>query len=307
MTMPIAISRAEASPGVIDVNVEIENAEYPQIRLFTVAKNVSHKPLNDCNGSWVACGPETVKDFSATLYFFGREIYKKLNQPVGLIHTSYGGSPIEAWISEPVLQSEPVAATIVERWRNILIYPEKLEKYKKDLATWEHDFEEAKNKGIPLPQKPDTPVKNADHHQPSVLFNAMLSPLIPFSIKGVVWYQGESNADHAWQYRKLFPLMVVDWRKRWQQGIFPFYFVQITNLAPYWPEPQWAELRQAQFESLKIIPNTGMAVTIDIGESNEIHPKNKQEVGRRLALIALAKTYGKNIEYSGPIYKKLYS
>jgi hypothetical protein len=305
MTMPVAISKAKASPGVIDANTEIKNADYPQIRLFTVTQNVSHKPLDDCNGSWTICSPETVKDFSATLYFFGRDIYKNLNQPVGLIHTSYGGSPVEAWISEPVLKGEPVAAAIIERWRNALIYPEKMEKYKRDIDIWEHDFNEAKNKGALLPEKPKAPVKGPDHHQPSVLFNAMLSPLIPFHIKGVIWYQGESNADRAWQYRRLFPLMVADWRKRWQEGDFSFYFVQITRFkaTPRWPEPQWAELRQAQLETLNIIPNTGMAVTIDIGETDEIHPKNKQEVGRRLALIALAKTYGKNIEYSGPIYK----
>jgi len=293
--------------GVNDANDEIKNACCPSIRLFTVKKTISGKPLEDCIGQWVECSPETIAHFSAVLYYFGREINKELNQPVGLIHASWGGTAVETWTSESALKDEPVSAEILQKWYDDLkTYPLAHDAYEQALVRWENDIIKLRAENKALPSKPLKPSCGIDdYHQPSVLFNAMINPVIPFGMKGVVWYQGESNADRGWQYRNLFPLMIKDWRNRWQQGIFPFYFVQIANFKaiPTWPEPQWAELRQAQFETLKSSKNIGMAVTIDIGESNDIHPKNKKEVGRRLSLIARAKSYGEDIEYSGPIYK----
>jgi sialate O-acetylesterase len=141
-------------------------------------------------------------------------------------------------------------------------------------------------------------------NRPTIIYNAMINPILSYTIKGVIWYQGESNADRATQYRQLFPLLINDWRQKWGEGNFPFYFVQLANYnaADQGPAADWPALRDAQLSTLAV-PNTGMAVTIDIGDANRIHPQNKQEVGRRLALIARAKTYGEDIPYSGPIYK----
>ena len=165
-------------------------------------------------------------------------------------------------------------------------------------GTWQYKI------GMNMTEIPAAPQTWNDPNQPTVLYNAMISPIVPFTIKGAIWYQGESNADRAYQYRELFPLMIKDWRKQWKSD-FPFYFVQLANYMPELPQPAeaaWAELREAQFQTLLHLENTGMAVTIDIGEAKDIHPKNKQEVGRRLALIARANTYNENITFSGPVY-----
>ena len=163
------------------------------------------------------------------------------------------------------------------------------------------------SKGIELKDLPRRPQPPTSPNRPTVLYNAMVHPLIPYAIRGAIWYQGESNAERAYQYRTLFPTMIRDWRKNWGQGNFPFYFVQLANFLSVQPEPvddTWAELREAQLMTLSE-SNTGMAVIIDVGEANNIHPKNKQDVGKRLALIARNKVYGENIAYSGPIYKSM--
>ena len=151
---------------------------------------------------------------------------------------------------------------------------------------------------------PQLPTQSNSPNRPTLIYNAMISPILPYTIKGVIWYQGESNADRPYQYQQLFPLLINDWRSKWGEGNFPFYFVQIANYAAtdQPPAADWPALREAQLKTLSL-PNTGMAVTIDIGDNNRIHPQNKQEVGRRLSLIARAKTYGEDIPYSGPIYK----
>lgn len=246
---------------------EIAAADYPEIRLFTVARQVAKEPVDDCDGQWRPCSPETVPDFSAVGYFFGRTLHKQLNVPVGLINSSWGGTIAEAWTSAQGLVGEPDYVPILERGASF---------------------------------KPNNP------NQASVLFNGMIRPLIPFAMRGAIWYQGESNCSRAAQYQKLFPALIRNWRTEWGQGDFPFLFVQ---LAPYRygnADPRnCAELREAQRLTLQTVPNTGMAVTTDIGNVKDIHPRNKQEVGRRLALWALAKTYGKDLVYSGPLYKEM--
>lgn len=243
---------------------EIAAANYPEIRLFTVARSIAQEPQDDCQGEWVVCSPETIAGFSAVLYYFGRHLHQEVNIPMGLINTSWGGTIVEAWTSRETLESDPDYQPILER-----------------SAVF----------------RTDTP------NQASVLYNGMVHPIIPFSIRGVTWYQGESNVSRAVQYQKLFPAMIADWRQHWGQGDFPFYFVQ---LAPYRYrnlDPRMcAELWEAQRLTLQV-PNTGMAVTMDIGNIEDIHPKNKQDVGRRLALWALAKDYGQeDLVYSGPLY-----
>lgn len=421
---------------------EIAAANFPSIRLFTVEKDIAYAPRNDVKGRWSACSPATVRSFSATAYFFGKELYNKLQVPIGLIHASWGGTVAEAWTSEAGLRSmedfdkELNTIDSVHRNREAIIRHDRMNDLKWQQAQhdnggaytgaadgtgwktmkvpgfWEDaglpdidgvvwfkrvvnipgawagkelemdlgpiddrdvlyvngvaadstmlGFTWAAERHYTIPGKlvkagdnvialkiiddggsggmygkaeqmvlyPKTgtaasgiklngewqyklaavkpkPVLNTWPNQPSVLYNAMIAPLVPFAIKGAIWYQGESNVGRAKQYTTLFPLMISDWRHQWGQGSFPFYFVQIAPFK-YWGETtQAAELRDAQRRSLSLAPNTGMAVTLDIGNTENIHPADKPEVGRRLALWALSTTYKKNVgTYSGPLYQR---
>ncbi len=437
----------------------VAQANYPEIHLFTVQKNTSASALDDVKGRWVVTTPDQVGQFSAVGYFFGRELYQHLKIPMGLIHTSWGGTPAEAWTSHEALASVPDLKPILDRYQESLeSLPEQRENYKRALADWERKnlYQDPGNKGealgyadpaliqtgwsqmnlpqffetaglmidgavwfrkeIDLPASwaekdltlnltaiddfdvtyfngkrvgetgNDTPnsylvprrysvpgalvrpgrnviavrvfdrageggfgraelmslvsagAKEAEaislagpwsykvelalepkrpdygsrpelpgptnQNSPSVLYNAMLAPLTRYAIRGAIWYQGESNAGRAYQYRTLFPTMIRDWRTAWNQGDFPFYFVQLANWQAAKAEPgesDWAELREAQTMTLQS-PQTGMAVIIDIGDANDIHPRNKLDVGKRLAVWALAETYHQKIEPSGPLY-----
>lgn len=431
-----------------DYEKEIAAANYPGIRLLQIDHTTSNVPLNDAkvsNGGWTACTPEYVAGFSSVAYFFAREIYKKTKVPIGLIHTSWGGTIAEAWTSGPALKKMPDFAEAVNRIESAETkageetYEQKVKTWQKSIVEkdsgnadgkfnwatskdvvpgwqsmtlptlWENaslpDFDgvvwfrkkvmipaawagkdinltlgtidedditwfngekigqtEGSNKprsytipgslvkegenemtvrvfdgsgngglygdakmltlssangeqislagpwmykvGLNLKGLPK-PVDTNGPNRATVLYNAMIHPFIPFSIRGVIWYQGESNAGRAYQYRTLFPTLINDWRKNWGEGNFPFYFVQLANFLKATDQPKesaWAELREAQSKTLSL-PNTGMAVAIDIGNALDVHPKNKQEVGRRLALIALAKDYGQKIIFSGPMYQ----
>ena len=434
---------------------EIANAMYPNMRLYTVDQRISFSPLNDVDSDgWHRCSPQTVGGFSATAFFFGRDIYESLDIPVGLIHTSWGGTPAEAWTSESGLAGYPDYLEMIEENKSISTDPESLKvmynrmsvAYDEAMEEWiqyvtendmgmndlpwyhtNYDASDWKKMKIPgvwegsdvgkydgivwyrnefkLPESwmtdsisielgaiddmdytylngeligetdvyntkrvyrvarerlksgineivvrvidytgsggfwgqpeelkivsdqgesislagmwrykvaidlADIPSKakmpRRPQYLPSVLYNAMIHPLIPFSFRGAIWYQGESNAGRAYEYRSLFPNMIKDWRAKWDQGNFPFYFVQLANYKPvskFPAESEWAELREAQLMTLSL-DNTGMAVIIDIGEANDIHPKNKQDVGKRLALIARHHDYNEDVIYSGPLYK----
>lgn len=443
MEMPVA-----GWGKINDYEKEMAAANYPNIRLLQVEHMTSSVPLADAKvtkGGWVPCTPENVAEFSSAAYFFAKEIYSKTNIPIGLIHTSWGGTIAEAWTSGTALRAMPefvAPLTTVEtenkeeaqkayvlkaqQWQNLIaekdsgynqgkpvwlandldvskwhdmVLPSILEKtlpnfdgviwlHKKVIVpddwagkpiklslgavddadiTWFNGekigemavyntprvytipgnlvkageniitirvfdgsgngglYSDAKllylangndqqiplnnawqyHIGLNLKSMPPFPTDPKSPNRPSVLFNAMINPFTQYAIKGVIWYQGESNSGRAYQYRQLFPTMINDWRNRWGEGDFPFYFVQLANYYITEPQPSasdWAELREAQFKTLSL-PNTGMAVAIDLG-GYDIHPKNKQEVGRRLALAALAKTYGNNLEYSGPIFQE---
>ena len=431
---------------------EIANANYPNIRLLQVKKATSNKPLNsfeaDADG-WMECTSANIPEFSAVAYFFGRELNKNLDIPIGLIHTSWGGTPAESWVSESTLSNMPEYIDRIKDFKSLPEDPEEQNKLFEEIeANWyneieardfgiqdgavaaqpnldEGDWETAtipgfweysslpsfdgivwyrKTLNIPkewsgkdlllslgaiddnditffngvevgktegffiereyiiskdlvkegkatiavrvtdtggdggfnsdkekiflslngnsaqkiiiagdwrykasvdITQIPRKHLYKHDHpHNPTTLYNAMIAPLVPYSVKGAIWYQGESNADRAYQYRTLFPLMIEDWRTQWQTEL-PFYFVQLANFMQTKTEPaesEWAELREAQLQTLRL-NNTGMAVSIDIGDATDIHPKNKQDVGKRLALGALKKTYNLDITHSGPIYK----
>jgi len=292
----------------VDSNAEIASANYPQIRLFTVTKKVADKPESDCAGKWQECNPQTVWGFSAVGYFFGRYLHKELNAPIGLINTSWGGTPAEAWMSRQFLESDADFKPILERGEEAITkYPILKEKYEQEMKKFDETAAQLKAEGKKVPRRPQIgpPIGPGHPNLPTGLYNGMLAPLMPYGIRGAIWYQGESNADRAYQYRKLFPAMIKCWRSNWAQGDFPFLFVQLANYMHTVAEPnesEWAELREAQLMTLAE-PNTGMAVIIDIGEANDIHPRNKQDVGKRLALWALAKTYGKDVVYSGPTYQ----
>jgi sialate O-acetylesterase len=237
-----------------------------------------------------------VKDFTAVGYFFGRDLQKALKVPVGLIHSSWGGSPAEVWVRESVLAANSELKTILDA------YPKSFEGYQKALADYEAKAAKAKAKEAKQPalRRPTAPWK------PAELYNGMIAPLLPYAIKGAIWYQGESNASRAAQYRALFSTMIQNWRRDWKLGDFTFLEVQ---LAPYMEiktepaESAWAELREAQLLATRLLPNVGMAVITDVGDPKDIHPKKKEPVGARLALAARGIAYGEKIEYSGPVYK----
>jgi sialate O-acetylesterase len=435
--------------GPIDNSAaEIAGANYPNIRLFTVPRVFADQPMDDCKGKWLACTPETIKDFSATGYFFGRELFKNLNIPIGLVHTSWGGTVAEAWMSEefaatiPAFTTEPgkldvqkfkaaklvdfnkrqaewaaaigfqpgdkapewaakatsdaswkempvpaewsksgigahvglvdyrlvfkvpdswvgkelvlelgpidemditwvngklvgshlnvsdwatnrvyeIPAGIVQKGDNLLavqvantsglggingkpemlkISPKKAKKGQSLAGNWQVRKGGAFSMLKPMPDCIDCGEPNL----PTVLYNGMIAPIVPFSIKGAIWYQGESNRYDGELYKKIFPKMITNWRHDWNRGEFPFYFVQI---APYTYQDKYSTglLREAQDFTMRTVPNTGMVVTMDIGNIKNIHPANKQDVGKRLAYWALAKDYGKkDVVFSGPIFK----
>lgn len=290
-----------------DPEREIAAANYPQIRLFSVERRVAETPQDDCKGRWVVCSSETVADFSAVAYYFGRELHRELKRPVGLIHSSWGGTPAEAWTSPQMLEENPTFDPILKRYRQALAdYPEAMARYKAALEEWNEAATKAKAEGRRAPNRPGAPFGPGHPHTPGGLFNAMIAPLIPYTVRGAIWYQGESNAGRAYQYRDLFPSMIRSWWRSWRHD-FPFLFVQLANFRAVKDEPgesDWAELREAQLMALEM-PNTGMAVIIDIGEADDIHPGNKQDVGKRLSLWALANTYRKDVVYSGPLYRSM--
>ncbi len=443
--------------NTVDGAEAVAQANYPEIRLFTVEHNTATSALEDVQGRWVVTTPEDAGTFSAVGYFFGREIYQQVKVPIGLINTSWGGTPAEAWTALEALRSSPELKPILDRYESSLnAGPQTKQAYERALAEWEEKnlYLDSENKGeaqgyadpatstvdwskmdlpkqfetagllidgvvwfrkvvdVPAtwagrdlvlnltaiddydityfngkkigstgretpnsymvprkyvvpgslvrsgqnviavrvfdrageggfgrggemslrgaggeeislrgdwsykvelalePKRPDwgsrpEPVGASNQNSPGVLYNAMLAPLVPFSIRGAIWYQGESNAGRAYQYRTLFPTMIRNWRSVWGYD-FPFYFVQLPNWRARQDQPgesDWAELREAQAMTLRE-PRTGMAITIDVGDGDDLHPRNKLDVGRRLATLALANVYGKEIIPSGPLFDR---
>jgi len=434
----------------IGAEEEIAKSANPLLRQFLVKKSAIPQPTDKVEGSWVLATPETSGGFSAVGYYFAKDLQNTLKVPVGLIHTSWGGTPSEAWTSQEAIKSNPDLKASSERlWEIIPAFPKQLTTFIEELKTWlkangREDRKTAdraafagvdvstegwtpvklpgviKGEGLPangavwirkdvtFAEKPKSGIRinfgdlngidslywngklvkeytvethpgagvvrnyninlddikvgrnvvalrifaptqppqvkavpsgvpftapaewlaKAEFELPalaadakpapvapvaptgpqnvaSYLYNGMINPIVPYAIKGVIWYQGESNAGRSYQYRTAFPLMITDWRTKWDQGDFPFYFCQLANFQAKTPTPGesgWAELREAQSLTLGL-PNTGQAILIDIGESGDIHPRNKKDVGQRLARIALAKDYGQDIVYSGPVYK----
>jgi sialate O-acetylesterase len=293
--------------GAKNAEQEVAAANYPMLRLFIVKKAVAGKPQSDVQGQWVVASPATVGSFSAVGYFFGRDLYQAMKFPVGMIDTSWGGTEAEAWTSDEALEADPDVKVAADSWRQrIAEFPHALELYEQKLGEWEKAAEEAETNGKVAPPMIDAPKDPRSHPwRGAGLWNGMVAPLTPYAIAGTIWYQGESNASFGYQYRKVFSTMIRQWRASWGEGDFPFLFVQLASYSVGGPPPDtWPVLRESQEKTLAL-PKTGMAVAIDIGESHDIHPKNKQEVGRRLVLAAEAIAYGRKIEYRGPTFKSL--
>ncbi len=270
-----------------------------RVRQFRVAIRLADTPAADCEGHWTPADPKTVGYFTAVGYFFARELHRRTGWPVGLINASRGSTPIESWMSATALASQPAFEVVAERWRQVLQdYPERQRRYESARRQWQ----ERRKEGAPSAPEPRPPRGPGHYSTPSGYFNAMIHPLIPYAVRGMLWYQGEANHPRAPEYRALFSAFATDLRSRWSQERFPIYYTQISSHEkPTDPSRQmWAYLREAQTQCLAL-PDTGMAVTIDIGEADDIHPRNKQEVARRLMLIARAKLYDEALEYSGPL------
>ena len=281
-------------------------ANFPAIRHFLVKQTVSTNPLSEVSGSWQVCSPATVTNFTAVGYFFGRDLHKALGVPVGLLHTSWGGTPAETWTRKEAFETNPLLAPILARYTNdIATYTARLAKYQSDEPRLKEEYTNAVAKALaeakPTPRPPAPPKDPLKwQNSPSMLFNGMLHPVIPYAMRGVIWYQGESNSGRAKEYRDLFPAMIADWRSLWGEGNFPFLFVQ---LAPY--RGTGPEIRESQLLTLSKSTNTAMVVTTDHGAANDIHPTEKEPVGQRLALAARALAYGERIEYSGPLFREV--
>lgn len=285
----------------------ILTANHPGIRLISVPQVGTQEAQDDFNGAWTVCSPESVADFSAVGYFFGRRLHHALDVPIGLIDNAWGGSAAEAWVSRDVLEKDGNYDELMAWWRD----QEASYDYDAILADWEKQAAEwdAMPEGERAPNRPRRPGNLMTGNQrPANIYNGVLHPTIGYGIRGVIWYQGESNAGRAYQYRHLFPLLIQHWRDEWGQGNFPFYYVQLADFMAETDEPGdsgWAELREAQTMTMDRLPNVGEAVIIDVGEGRDIHPRNKQTVADRLARWALARDYKKDIQFRGPAYQSM--
>lgn len=309
--MAFGLSRA------INHEQEIAQADYPKMRFFKVGPNTAEQPQSTCVGTWQICAPKMAPGCSAVAYFFGRELHQELKVPIGLITSAWGGTPAESWTSQGTLEGSTEFRAVFTAWaKTVAESPKALERYRTvELAKWEQEAAAAKAAGKPEPKKPREPNgPNTPHLRPTALYNGMIAPLAPYGFRGVIWYQGEANAagTRAEAYRRLLPLMIANWRTTFGNE-FPFYLVQIANFGPDvtkvpsdpWPVVPWAVLRESQAQVATTVPKSGMAVAIDVGNPDDIHPANKQAVGHRLALVALAKEYGKAVECSGPVAKAM--
>src|SRR5215472_1491766 len=280
-------------------------ADHPLIRLFNVSRQVAFKHRSGPLGVWLACSPTSVKEFSAIGYYFAVEVQRQLQVPLGMINSSYGGSQAEAWTPEEYLRASPDLLPTVERTK---IWDAERAQVKIDydekLKAWRESADRAKAAGARPQPSPAVPDALREYRIAASIYEGMIAPLIPFSIRGACWYQGESNEARAQQYGILLPTMIRAWREQWHEGDFPFAIVQLPNYRDPKPEPAdeaWSHVREAQRRTALSVADTGLVVTIDIGEAHDIHPKDKRDVGQRMARWAMAAVYGKRITRSGPM------
>lgn len=315
----------QANTRVTNAPAELAAARWPLVRHVRIATRVADAPADTAATSgWQLTAPETVGEFTAVGYFFARDLFQKLGVPIGLVNSSVGGTPVESWLSPAAIASNPALGVVAERWReNLAAFPANRAAHEAALAVWTAAETKAKAdaavagaktkpktdgarthaawlKKNPRPRAPRGP---GDAWTPTGLFNGMINPLLPYAIRGTVWYQGESNAERAAEYRGLFAAMITAWRAHFGQGDFPFYWVSLAN----YKNPAdatgltYAALREAQTQTLAL-PNTGQALAIDVGHPDDIHPANKQDVGRRLAMLAKNRVYGLTVDDTGPTF-----
>ncbi len=271
-------------------------ANFPNIRMINFPQIGTQEPIwSHDDRKWKVCSPATVSEFSAVGYFFARQLHQSTNVPIGMINNAWGGSACEAWVNREVLKANPRFEGLLKRWSG-------MEERFAALGA-KQDRTEAETKELNGLQG-----QMRGNARPGNIYNGVLKSHLGYGIKGAIWYQGESNAGRAYQYRELFPQMITNWRNEWGQGDFPFYWVQLADYQAERTEPadsDWAELREAQTMSMDKLANSGQAVIVDIGEGKDIHPKNKVDVGMRLARWALAKQYGIAIDYQSPRYESM--
>jgi sialate O-acetylesterase len=277
-------------------DAERPTANLPQIRTINFPNVGSQQPIwTHANARWIVCTPESVGSFSAVGFFFARRVHEAIGVPVAIINNSWAGSRAEAWVPRKYFEGRENLMPIVERY----------DAFANDLAAIEVKSQPSADEQRRVRQL-RTDVNGDD--RPANAYNGIVASHAGYGIRGVLWYQGEGNTPRAYQYRELFPLVIESWRKEWGQGDFPFYWVQLPNYQPAKPEPSesaWAELREAQTFTLDKLPNTGEAVTIDIGDGRNLHPPNKKDVGLRLARWALARDYGVREPYRSPAYRSM--
>ena len=296
-----------------DWNGDLEAAAsvLPNLRLIKVPQLGTQELKTDFKGAWQSSTPESCRNFSALGFLYGRYLHQVLHVPVGLIDNAWGGSAAEAWIRRSTIESDPRFKTLMD---NTVKHEAEAqtEKAKTDwdaaMAKWKVASEKAKAEKKTPPRAPQSPQQwLTGNSRPGNIFAGVVNPTLGYGLKGVIWYQGESNSGRAWEYRALFPFMIEQWRKEWNQGDFPFYWVQLADYMAETPTPvesAWAELREAQTRTLQLT-NTGQAVIIDLGEGKDIHPKNKHDVAARLVRWALVKDYGMKLPFHSPEFKDL--
>ncbi len=292
--------------GAIGGDEAIAAAGDTQLRLFNASARAVDEPQDSIGNTWAVDSSQSATSFSAVAYFFGKELRQKLGVPVGLIKSAVGGTVAEAWTAKADLESNPTLKPLLDQQAaRVADYPKALEAFKlrepELLKAHEQAVAKAKADGKPEPKKPTPPQEpGLSNNRPTGLYNGSIAPLQPYAMRGAIWYQGESNSGRGKEYQTLFPAMIGSWRKAWGQGDFPFLFVQITPHNGMSPE-----VREAQRITTQTTQNTAMAVTTDIGHPTDIHPKDKQPIGQRLALAARALAYGEQVEYSGPTYDSI--
>ncbi|WP_146088812.1 sialate O-acetylesterase [Neolewinella xylanilytica] len=286
----------------------IAAADFPEIRLFNVSRSVAFGREEGQLASWELISPETVPEFSGIGYFFGTDLYRRLGIPIGLINASYGGSQAEAWTPRSYLAADTALLPTIEReavWA--AERPRVQAEFDRAMVEWESARTAAAESGVPAPRRPRVPDALRDYRIAGSIYRNMIEPLIPFAIRGALWYQGESNEERAEQYEGLLTTMIRSWREKWEQGDYPFAIVQLPNFRAVAEAPEdeaWSHLRDRQRRVAETVPNTGLIVTIDLGEADDIHPPNKADVGLRLSRWALADVYGQEIVAGGPRFQR---
>ena len=298
--MQIPLKGFPGSAVIKNARQAIASSKNADIRLLHIDDTASPYPLNNITATWTLCNPKTTPTFSAVAYFFARDLESHLHVPIGIIDSTWGGTPVSSWMSNSLLGSHPGFMPVYASWAKFAGQQTDLDL---KLAREQRQDAAAKAAGKPAPKHPWHPQQQS--WDPSLLWNGMVAPATPYTIRGFLWYQGETNTASPWNphlYKRLFPAMIQDWRKHWHEGPLPFLYVQISSFKA--GNQQWGVIRNAQRTTLAL-RNTGMAVSLDVGEKNNIHPPNKQAVAHRLALLAYRISYGQQIEDEGPVFQQV--